>query len=113
MKSLNKQTAKVATPEEEELAEGSEAGHQTVSGKSDNKGTTKKAPKGAAGVIMQAVAKASMKPNTPGKSGKKSTVGPKVPSKPGSKRQSKDFSKSGKKDIPHDAATEPENEEME
>lgn len=69
-------------------------------------------PKSVAGEIMRAVAKKSQEPNTPGKSGKKSTL-PGSKSKPSSQRQKKDFKKSSKKDIPFDAATDPKNEEME
>lgn len=107
MKNLERKTKEYV-----EKSNDKEAGHQRESAQDEGKGELKTAPKTAAGVIMQAVAKAAMKPNTPGKSGKKATKGPKEDSEPTSKRQKKDFKKSGKKDIPFDAGSDPENEEM-
>lgn len=68
------------------------------------------AKRSGASQIMQAVAKAVQ--NTPGKSGKKSTVGPKDASKPTSSRQTAAFKKSSNKQIPHDAANSLGEEEI-
>lgn len=68
------------------------------------------AKRSGASQIMQAVAKAVQ--NTPGKSGKKSTQGPKSDSKPTSSRQKAAFKKSSKKQLPNDAANSLGEEEI-
>lgn len=103
MKNLNQRTKEVSDMEKDEDITEQVKGASSVPGKGQPKRPAKRS---GASQIFSAVVKAVQ--NTPGKSGKKATKGPKEDSEPTSKRQKKDFGKSSKKQIPHDAANDSE-----